>query len=62
MNPYLARSGSQVTLDSLDFARNSEDGAGGDEKIAILEFELRKATETINALKTNLTLIMGNIF
>ncbi|XP_076264934.1 RAB11-binding protein RELCH homolog [Rhynchophorus ferrugineus] len=51
----LSRSGSQVTLDSLDLARYSEDGAGGDEKVAILEFELRKAKETINALRNNLT-------
>ena len=50
------RSLSQNTLDSLDFAPISEDGdrTGGD-RVAILEFELRKAIETINALRENLT-------
>ncbi|XP_059054042.1 RAB11-binding protein RELCH-like [Achroia grisella] len=53
------RTPSQATLDSLDTARYSEDGggdrlgSGGD--IAVLEFELRKARETINALRANLT-------
>ncbi|XP_072947369.1 RAB11-binding protein RELCH-like isoform X2 [Epargyreus clarus] len=53
------RSPSQATLDSLDTARYSEDGggdrgcSGGD--VAVLEFELRKAKETINALRANLT-------
>ncbi|CAH0729872.1 unnamed protein product, partial [Brenthis ino] len=53
------RSPSQATLDSLDTARYSEDGggdrggSGGD--VAVLEFELRKARETINALRANLT-------
>jgi hypothetical protein len=47
---------SQTTLDSLDFAPISEDGdrAGGD-RVAVLEFELRKAKETITALRENLT-------
>lgn len=47
---------SQTTLDSLDFAPTSEDGdrAGGD-RVAVLEFELRKAKETITALRENLT-------
>ncbi|XP_066257908.1 RAB11-binding protein RELCH homolog isoform X1 [Euwallacea similis] len=51
----LSRSGSQATLDSLDLTRYSEDGAMGDERVAVLEFELRKAKETINALRNNLT-------
>ncbi|KAJ8919648.1 hypothetical protein NQ315_006175 [Exocentrus adspersus] len=51
----LSRSGSQVTLDSLDLTRYSEDGGGTDERVAVLEFELRKAKETINALRNNLT-------
>ncbi|KAG5900415.1 hypothetical protein JTB14_029302 [Gonioctena quinquepunctata] len=55
IHPHLSRSGSQVTLDSLDLTRYSEDGGGTDEKVAILEFELRKARETINALRNNLT-------
>lgn len=48
-----------MTLDSLDLTRYSEDGAGVDEKVAVLEFELRKAKETINALRNNLTLATG---
>lgn len=56
----LARSGSQVTLDSLDLTRYSEDGERGiEEKVAVLEFELRKAKETINALRNNLTVATG---
>lgn len=58
---FVARSGSQITLDSLDLTRYSEDGERGiDEKIAVLEFELRKAKETINALRNNLTVATGN--
>ncbi|GBP19003.1 LisH domain and HEAT repeat-containing protein KIAA1468 homolog [Eumeta japonica] len=53
------RTPSLATLDSLDTARYSEDGggdrtgSGGD--VAVLEFELRKARETINSLRANLT-------
>lgn len=60
---FLDRSPSQATLDSLDTARYSEDGggdrggSGGD--VAVLEFELRKARETINALRANLTQFAG---
>ncbi|CAG2064127.1 unnamed protein product [Timema podura] len=51
-----ARSSSQATLDSLDLTRYSEDGERGvDERVAVLEFELRKAKETISALRANLT-------
>lgn len=39
--------------------RYSEDGAGVDEKVAILEFELRKARESISALRANLTVVTG---
>ncbi|XP_022161286.1 lisH domain and HEAT repeat-containing protein KIAA1468-like isoform X1 [Myzus persicae] len=52
----MARSSSQATLDSLEMARYSEDGDKTvNERVAILEFELRKAKDTINALRTNLT-------
>ncbi|XP_035286904.1 RAB11-binding protein RELCH homolog isoform X1 [Anguilla anguilla] len=52
----LNRAGSISTLDSLDFARYSDDGnRESDERLAVLEFELRKAKETIQALRTNLT-------
>ncbi|XP_012223943.1 RAB11-binding protein RELCH homolog isoform X2 [Linepithema humile] len=37
--------------------RYSEDGAGVDERVAILEFELRKARENISALRANLTVV-----
>lgn len=54
--PYLARSSSQATLDSLEMTRYSEDGDKTiNERVAVLEFELRKAKDTINALRTNLT-------
>lgn len=57
-----ARSGSQATLDSLDISRLSEDGERGvDERVAVLEFELRKARETINALRANLTVATGSV-
>ncbi|CAK9833252.1 RAB11-binding protein RELCH, partial [Anthophora retusa] len=57
--PYtpMPRSSSQATLDSLDMTRYSEDGAGVDERVAILEFELRKARESISALRANLTVV-----
>uniref|UniRef100_A0A8C5AE23 RAB11 binding and LisH domain, coiled-coil and HEAT repeat containing n=1 Tax=Gadus morhua TaxID=8049 RepID=A0A8C5AE23_GADMO len=52
----LNRAGSISTLDSLDFARYSDDGnRETDERVTVLEFELRKAKETIQALRTNLT-------
>ncbi|XP_039645734.1 RAB11-binding protein RELCH homolog isoform X1 [Perca fluviatilis] len=52
----LHRAGSISTLDSLDFARYSDDGnRESDERVAVLEFELRKAKETIQALRANLT-------
>jgi len=43
--------------------RYSEDGDKTvNERVAILEFELRKAKDTINALRTNLTVAaVGNI-
>ncbi|KTF80199.1 hypothetical protein cypCar_00014322 [Cyprinus carpio] len=56
----LNRAGSISTLDSLDFARYSDDGnRESDERVAVLEFELRKAKETIQALRANLTQAAG---
>lgn len=56
-----ARSSSQATLDSLDLTRYSEDGERStDDRVAVLEFELRKAKDTINALRANLTEAAGN--
>lgn len=62
-NFFSARSSSQATLDSLEMTRYSEDGDKTvNERVAILEFELRKAKDTINALRTNLTVAaVGNI-
>ncbi|XP_070574126.1 RAB11-binding protein RELCH homolog isoform X2 [Ptychodera flava] len=55
-SPQLHRTSSEQTFDSLDFARYSDDGAGQtDERVAVLEFELRKAKETIKSLRANLT-------
>uniref|UniRef100_A0A4W3JBE7 RAB11 binding and LisH domain, coiled-coil and HEAT repeat containing n=1 Tax=Callorhinchus milii TaxID=7868 RepID=A0A4W3JBE7_CALMI len=56
----LNRAGSISTLDSLDFARYSDDGnRETDERVAVLEFELRKAKETIQSLRANLTQAAG---
>ncbi|XP_033099083.1 RAB11-binding protein RELCH-like [Anneissia japonica] len=52
----LQRTSSVATFDSLDFARYSDDGINqADERCAVLEFELRKAKETIKSLRVNLT-------
>lgn len=57
-SPVLPRTSSIQTLDSLDFARYSDDGERQiDERVAVLEFELRKAKETIKALRANLTIV-----
>lgn len=50
------------TFDSLDLTRYSDDADQNklqDDKIAVLEFELRKAKETINQLRNTLTLATG---
>ncbi|XP_038050849.1 RAB11-binding protein RELCH-like [Patiria miniata] len=55
LNP-LHRTSSETTFDSLDLARYSDDGVNqSDDKHAVLEFELRKAKDTIKALRANLT-------
>ncbi|KAF0292146.1 LisH domain and HEAT repeat-containing protein KIAA1468 [Amphibalanus amphitrite] len=52
----LPRTSSQATLDSIDLGRYSEDGERlADERTALLEFELRKAHDTIKSLRANLT-------
>ncbi|EEC17230.1 conserved hypothetical protein [Ixodes scapularis] len=56
VSPVLPRTSSVQTFDSLDFARYSDDGEKQlDERVAVLEFELRKARETIKNLRANLT-------
>ncbi|CAL1537768.1 unnamed protein product, partial [Lymnaea stagnalis] len=55
-SPTLPRTSSVQTFDSLDFARYSDDGERQvDERVAVLEFELRKAQETIKSLRASLT-------
>uniref|UniRef100_A0A2C9M1S2 LisH domain-containing protein n=1 Tax=Biomphalaria glabrata TaxID=6526 RepID=A0A2C9M1S2_BIOGL len=55
-NTENARTSSVQTFDSLDFARYSDDGERQvDERVAVLEFELRKAQETIKSLRASLT-------
>ncbi|XP_067652799.1 RAB11-binding protein RELCH homolog [Haliotis asinina] len=55
-SPTLPRTSSVQTFDSLDFARYSDDGERQvDERVAVLEFELRKAQETIKSLRATLT-------
>lgn len=53
----LPRTSSEQTFDSLDFTRTSDEGERQvDERIAVLEFELRKARETIKSLRATLTI------
>ncbi|KAI2810180.1 hypothetical protein BLOT_001338 [Blomia tropicalis] len=54
----VVRSPSEQTFDSIDFTQYSDDDVErhGDERIAVLEFELRKAHQTINSLRASLTL------
>lgn len=51
------KSPSEQTFDSLDFTHYSDDDIEhhGDERIAVLEFELRKARQTIDSLRASLT-------
>uniref|UniRef100_A0A915IHS6 LisH domain-containing protein n=1 Tax=Romanomermis culicivorax TaxID=13658 RepID=A0A915IHS6_ROMCU len=60
-NAGLARTSSAQTLDSLDYFHYSDDGKQNDEKLAVLEFELRKANETIKGLREQLTLATSSI-
>ena len=46
-------------MDSIEWAGGSEEGGGG-EKLHLLEFELRKARETIQVLRNNLTQITAS--
>ena len=58
----LHKASSIQTFDSLDLTRYSDDvgeNKVNDDKIAVLEFELRKARETINQLRNTLTLATG---
>ena len=57
----LRKASSIQTFDSLDLTRYSDDVGENkfDDKIAVLEFELRKANQTINQLRNTLTLATG---
>ena len=58
----LHKASSIQTFDSLDLTRYSDDVEQTkvqDDKIAVLEFELRKAKETINQLRNTLTIATG---
>ena len=57
----LHKASSIQTFDSLDLTRYSDDVGESkfDDKIAVLEFELRKAKETIHQLRNTLTLATG---
>lgn len=57
----LHKASSIQTFDSLDLTRYSDDVVENkqDDRIAVLEFELRKAKETINQLRNTLTLATG---
>lgn len=59
----LNRASSSQTLDSLDFHREpSDDDLHGrvDERVAVLEFELRKARDVIQNLREHLTSLTGS--
>jgi hypothetical protein len=59
----LHKASSIQTFDSLDLTRYSDDvdqGKFQDDKICVLEFELRKAKETITQLRNTLTLATGD--
>ncbi|XP_067935732.1 RAB11-binding protein RELCH homolog isoform X2 [Watersipora subatra] len=57
----LQRSGSIQTFDSLDWARYSDDGdRQAEDRVAGLEFELRKAQDTIKSLRKALTIATEN--
>jgi hypothetical protein len=59
----LHKASSIQTFDSLDLTRYSDDvdqGKFQDDKICVLEFELRKAKETITQLRNTLTMATGD--
>lgn len=51
----IVRTPSMSTFDSLELGRYSDDGRDADERVAVLEFELRKAYDTIKSLRGSLT-------
>lgn len=56
----VVRTSSHSTFDSMEFGRYSDDlDKENDDKVAVLEFELRKALETIKSLRGSLTKATG---
>ncbi len=56
------RASSHSTLDSMEFGRYSDDlDKETNDRVAVLEFELRKALETIKSLRGSLTKATGGL-
>ncbi|CAH8663013.1 unnamed protein product [Dicrocoelium dendriticum] len=53
--PTVARCSSVSTLDSMDIGRISDDGNSVEEKLKVLEYELRKKNSEIQSLRSELT-------
>ena len=61
--PTLVRTSSLSTFDSIELGRYSDDlDKENEDRVAVLEFELRKAYETIKSLRGSLTKATGIIF
>lgn len=57
---YIVRTSSLSTFDSIEMGRYSDDlDKERDDKVAVLEFELRKAYDTIKSLRGSLTEATG---
>jgi len=53
---HIVRTSSLSTFDSIELGRYSDDmDKENDDKVAVLEFELRKAYDTIKSLRGSLT-------
>ncbi len=58
----IVRASSHSTLDSMEFGRYSDDlDKETNDRVAVLEFELRKALETIKSLRGSLTKATGGL-
>ncbi len=56
------RASSHSTLDSMEFGHYSDDlDKDTNDRVAVLEFELRKALETIKSLRGSLTKATGGL-
>ena len=60
MSALVVRTSSLSTFDSIELGRYSDDlDKEHDDKVTVLEFELRKAYETIKSLRGSLTEATG---